>query len=166
MIVWIPVGKTNRTTDKIKPQEMAWKWNQCAHRRETHFLKLCNLFFLEQIYLRHKPLPCVMEVRQEGSRDNKNLPLILTPTFLKLPSSEGIFGWIGKHVCFLFYLLLLPYWEQGCQVFSWQWPKKSQRCYAVFSGCWLSSPLGSTQEPQSFLHPRWYASSGWPLTIA
>ena len=46
-----------------------------------------------------------------------------------------------------FYLPLLPYWEQGCHVFSWQWPKKNQRCYAAFSGCRLSSPLGSMQEP-------------------
>lgn len=69
-----------------------------------------------------------------------------------------------KHLDFLFYLLLLPYQEQGCHVFSWQWPTKGQRCSTVSSACSVSSPLGSMQEPQSSLNPWWCTSSSWPFS--
>ena len=152
-------------TDKINLKK--WHGSETnAHIDEKHiFLNYAISFFCNRFIFLISLYPVRWRWDKKVVETIKTFPLILSPTFLKLLSSEDIFGWIGKHVCFLFYLPLLPYWERGCHVFSWQWPKKNQRCYAVFSGCRLSSPLGSMQEPQSFLPPWWCASSCWPFSI-
>ena len=118
-------------TDKINLKK--WHGSETnAHIEEKHiFLNYAISFFCNRFIFLISLYPVRWRWDKKVVETIKTFPLILSPTFLKLLSSEDIFGWIGKHVCFLFYLPLLPYWERGCHVFSWQWPKKNQMLCSV-----------------------------------